>query len=65
MILAGVMAIVLYPVLRMYPPEGLSWSGCAALRGTMVLLGAAIIFLGGWLTGADELRWLKRGRRAS
>ncbi len=64
-ILAGVMAIVLYPVLRMYPPEGLSWSGCAALLGTMVLLGAAIMFLGGWLTGADELRWLKRGRRAS
>lgn len=61
-ILTALMAVALYPMLILYPAEGLSWSGSALLLGVMVLTGAAIILVGGWFAGAEELRWLKRGR---
>jgi putative peptidoglycan lipid II flippase len=43
-------------------PAGRTWWETAGWLGAMVLSGALVVFLGGWLTGAPELRWL--GRRS-
>ncbi len=57
-----VMAGALGPMLMRYPAQDQTWSGCVLLLSVMVIVGAAIIVTGGWLTGAEELRWLRRGR---
>jgi putative peptidoglycan lipid II flippase len=61
-ILTGVMGGVLWPMLMRYPGQDLTWIGCAILLGAMVGVGGGVVLIGAWLTGAEELRWLRRGR---
>jgi putative peptidoglycan lipid II flippase len=61
-LLTAVMTAALAPMLLRYPAHSLTWPGCAGLLGAMVGVGAAVVLLGAWLTGAQELRWLRRGR---
>ncbi len=63
--LTAIMVVVLYPVIHIYPAETLSWSGSALLLSVMVVAGAAVMLVGGWFAGAEELRWLTHGRKAS
>lgn len=58
-ILTVLMTAALVPMMMFDPAKDLSWSGSALLLGVMVSAGAAIMLLGGWFTGAEELRWLK------
>lgn len=58
--LCAVMAGVLWPILYMYPAQDQSWLGCVVLLGAMVGAGAVVVLLGALLTGAEELRWLRR-----
>ncbi len=62
-ILTAVMAGVLWPMLLSYPAQDLSWLHCALLLTAMVSVGAAVMLIGAWLTGAQEIRWLRRGRK--
>ncbi|GAB4108052.1 MAG: murein biosynthesis integral membrane protein MurJ [Phycisphaeraceae bacterium] len=61
-LLSAVMTVAVVPLLVRYPAHQLSWLGCMSLLAGMVLLGAAVVFLGARLTGAEELRWLRRCR---
>ncbi len=64
-VLTVVMAGVLWPMGLNYPAQGLTWSGCALLLGGMVGVGAGIVLVGAWLSGSEELRWLRRGGSGS
>ncbi len=57
--LTAVMTAALAPMLLRYPAHELSWTGCALLLTVMVAAGAAVVLIGAWLSGAEELRWLR------
>lgn len=58
--LSLLLAVVLWPITWFYPPAELGNLAVAGQLALMVALGG-IIFLGGaWLTGAQELSWLRR-----
>ncbi len=61
-ILTAVMAGALWPMLLSYPAQDLAWPACALLLCALVIVGAAVVLIGAWLTGAEELRWLRRSR---
>jgi len=65
-ILTSAMTAALAPLLLSFPAQNLDWLNCAQLLAAMVAAGAAVVFIGGYLTGAEELRWLfARGRASS
>jgi putative peptidoglycan lipid II flippase len=60
--LSLLVALVLWPITHFYPPQGLSRFAVAVQLTCMVILGATVFLAGAWLTGAQELSWLKRRR---
>jgi hypothetical protein len=63
-VLSSVMIAAIGPLLLKFPAQELNWRGSAGLLSAMVLLGAAVVFIGAKLTGAEELSWLRRERKS-
>lgn len=57
-VLTALMIGFLLPLLFIWNPVALSSLQSAALLVGMVVIGAGVIIVGGWLTGAKELSWL-------
>lgn len=64
-VLTSTMSAALAPLLLNYPAHALTWTGCAGLLIAMVMIGAAVVLIGAKITGAEELRWLKRNRSSA
>jgi len=59
----AVMAAVLGPITLALDLPGLSWWASTGALVGLVALGGAVVFAIAWLSGAEELTWLKRLKR--
>jgi putative peptidoglycan lipid II flippase len=60
--LSLLMTLVLAVIVLWVDAAALSWWAATALLAVLVLLGAAIVFIGAWLLRAEELDWLLKRR---